>query len=157
MEIQKNARLLIIVTVVLVLMMAFAMSDKTRPIQKNVSYNSTIFQELKLYKGTLYKCNYPCANLFGIAIPLMTATEPIVFKDIVTIDKDEVEYDSYRSDYTLCDMNNTCKQYTNILDIDKTKYTKNIPVGIEIKYRKVPDGFETKKRWEWLLSEVIDE
>lgn len=152
MDIQKSARKLIIVAVAFVLMIAVAnylMGDENRPIQKDVPYNSTVFQEQKFYKGTLDKCDETCVNT---PILRKKTIKQIVFNDVVKISKEEEKLDIInRFHYELCYINNTCEQYTNILDIHKIEYTKNIPIGIETKYRKEPNGSETKKRWEWLL------
>lgn len=161
MDIQKITGVIkvIIAAVAFVFLIAVAnylMSDETRPIQKEVPYQSPILQQQKFYSITLNKCDEPCFNVYGFSIPYITQTKPIRFEDIVTIHI-EKEDSLHRSNYILCDINNTCSPNQKILNIEKTEYYKNIQVGFEIKYRKEPNGFETKKGWEWLLNYVIGE
>lgn len=141
---------LLIVTFIL-FVAAYLNSYETRPIYKFVPYESPIVEPHILYSVTLTICDDLCWNFFGFSIPYVTQTRQEVYNDIISTTK--VKEDSvYRYNYKLCDINNICTTYKNILNIENTVYYKNIQIGNETKYRKELNGFETKKVCGWWLG-----
>ncbi len=152
MENRYKIVIALLIVCFILLVAAYLNSDETRPIYKSVPYESSIVEPQIFYNITLTICDDFCFDFFGFSIPYVTQTRQEVYNDIISTTKEKGIDSVYRFNYRLCDINNICTTYKNILNIEETAYYKNIQIGNETKYRNEPNGFETKKVWGWWLG-----